>query len=94
MDFKSYKNLANLAGVFKGLYTMHGPFKTKEDAEAFAKSTGAKSAFYIESNYSLYIPKLEVPNETYSAFKEVAAKPKPEVGDGGTETPEPGNWVG
>jgi hypothetical protein len=99
MDFKKYPNLANLSGVFKGVYKMHGPYKTPDDAKRDAERMGAKTAIYIESNYSLYIPKVEVPDATYSAFKEVKPEPKPEpkpqvpVENAEEVPPTPGRWL-
>jgi hypothetical protein len=54
------QNLANIVGVFKGRYTMHGPFKTPEEADTFAK--GHKDSIWVKANQMLYIPKKEYTN--------------------------------
>jgi hypothetical protein len=87
VDFKTLDNLASVKGVFQGLYTLHGPFKEKEDAEKFAKEAKVPSAIYVTSNKMLYIPKKEAIDvistiksapEPIRTIGETFPKPKPE----------------
>lgn len=55
VKFDVFPNMGNLKGVFTGRYSMHGPFKDKDLAKAFADSRKAVEAHYVESNQILYI---------------------------------------